>query len=146
MATERIDGSGILDALRDGFARASTEKQVQALADTVKGAMATLEERFSSIERRLKAAETRDEELVALIVKEFAKLRAHVTDQIETIETSEGDGEEVAETVKGAIDEVKGMVKFMIGDDPDTISAIRARIRGFVGKGGKKALGGGDEE
>ncbi len=139
---EKLDSNSILEAIRDGFARASTEKQIQALADTVKGAMATLEERFASIERRLKAAETRDEELVTLLGKEFAKLRAHVTDQIETLpEGDGGDGEEIAETVKGAIDEVKGMVKFLIGDDPETISAARARIRGWIGKkGDKKAI------
>lgn len=142
---EKLDSNAILEAIRDGFARASTEKQVLALADAVKSALASVEERVAKIDTRLKAFESAIAENAEADRKDHAKTRTHVTEQVETIPEGDGDDGEATETIKEAVGEVKGLFKFLIGDDPDTIGALRGRIRDWVGKKGKKALGGGDE-
>lgn len=139
---ERLDSNAVIEAIRDGFARASTEKQVLALADSVKSALATVEERVAKIDTRLKAFESALAENAELDRKEHVKTRTHVTDQVEMIDVGDSEGAEEAidKTVGKYAAELKGMVKFLIGDDPETIGAVRSKFRDWIGKKGKKAL------
>lgn len=146
---EKLDSNAILEAIRDGFARCSTEKQVLALADSVKTAFAGIEERFGTIQTKLRALESNAAEVAEADRKEHTKTRTHVTEQIETMPAG-GDDEATGEAIEKAVDkyvgEAKGLLKLVIGDDPETLGAIRGKIRSWVGKGGRKALDAGDDE
>ena len=127
----------------------ATEKQVAALSDAVKSMQAQNEERWSSVERRLKALDAKVEEQCDTDRKSLIKIRDEILESIDSVEVPAGGGgssqEEAPRWVKDGIEEVKGLAKMIIGDDPKTIEAIRDRTRTWI-KGSKKAItGGGDD-
>ena len=137
---EKIDGGVLLEAIRDGHARLATEKQVAGLADAVKSMVAQNEERWASVERRLKAIDAKMDEISETDRKTLLKLRDELTEAIENIEVSGGEGgDETSKMVKDGLDELKGFVKLIVGDDPKTLEAVRDRFRGWVKGGGKAA-------
>lgn len=142
---ERIDGAAILESIRDIAARLSTEKQVANLIDAVKGMQAANEERWQSVERRLKLLDTKIDEITEADRKQLGKVREEIIEAMENIDvTVEGGGssDEIPKWVAELKEEGKGLFKFLVGDDPKTLDAVRGRVRGWIRKTKEEADGG----
>lgn len=150
---ERPGVESVLSRLDDLSGRLATAKNLSDVQEGV-GRLATakqvieLQETLTKILTEFKGLRERVGEIEESTTKAIKKLREEVMEAIETI--PEGDGEETTEaiekTVQKYVEEGKGMLKFLIGDDPETIAALRGRVRDWIGKKGKKALGGGKDD
>lgn len=119
---------------------------VQKLVDGNKKLLADNESLKADLVKATKTQTERSAELEDFIRKELKKLREETLEAVERVEVPEGLGDDAPKWVKEGIDEIKGLVKMIVGDDPKTLEAIRDRVRGFVKGDRKKALTNSDDE
>lgn len=138
MAGEKIDGGVILETMRDLAARLATEKQVASLVDAVKSMQAQNEERWSSVERRFKALDTKIDEIAEADRKAAAKLRDELVEAINDIEVPEGGGgsDEPPAWAVPLLSEIKdlfGFGKTLLGEK-DVRDTLKRKVVKFLTK------------
>lgn len=150
---ERPGVESVLTRLDDMAGRLATAKNLSDVQEAI-GRCATtkqlieIQESQTKIVADQKGLRTELAEFRESMDKAFRKLREEVIEAVES--APGGDAEETTEaiekTVEKYVGEAKGLFKWLVGDDPDTVAALRGRVRDWVGKKGKKALTGGSDE
>ncbi len=153
MANDRTGVESVLSRLDDLSGRLPTAKAIGDIQEAV-GRLATtkqvieLQETLTKIQADIKGVRNEMAELGERTDKSLRKLREEVLEAVENVEGPDGEEttEAIEKTVEKYVGEVKNLFKIIIGDDPETIGALRGRVRDWVGKKGKKAVGSGDVE
>ena len=136
-----VDFSAILSRIEDLRASVATSKQLDALSDSVKAAERRAIEQGDDFKAAVKGFTTKLADLGEALEKGLKKVREDLTAELEEIDVGGGEesGEAVEKVIKEQVGELKKALTFLVGDDPETIGAVRSKIRTWIGAGGKAA-------